>query len=86
MALADNKTSEANLEWDFETIQEELPTEMLEDWGVELPEDKIQEDVDLSGDIKETYEVIISCNGEEEQEKIFNELTKNGHECRILTL
>ena len=34
MALADNKTSEANLEWDFETIQEELPTEMLEDWGM----------------------------------------------------
>ena len=34
MALADNKTSEANLEWDFEMMQEELPTEMLEDWGM----------------------------------------------------
>lgn len=34
MALADNKTSEANLEWDFEMMQEELPNEMLEDWGM----------------------------------------------------
>ena len=30
MALADNKTSEANLEWDFETLQEELPTSHIE--------------------------------------------------------
>jgi len=42
MALADNKTSEANLEWDFEIMQEELPTEMLEDWGIELLEDEIE--------------------------------------------
>lgn len=86
MALADNKTSEANLEWDFEMMQEELPTEVLEDWGIELTEDKTESEEDLSDRVMESYEVIISCSGEIEQEQIFLELTKKGYECRVLTL
>jgi len=42
MALADNKTSEANLEWDFETMQEQLPAELLEEWEMQLPEEELE--------------------------------------------
>ena len=50
MALADNKTSEANLEWDFEMMQEELPTEMLEDWGVQQWEQPDEVDYSILDD------------------------------------
>ena len=42
MALADNKTSEANLEWDFEMMQEQLPAELLEEWQMQLPEEELE--------------------------------------------
>ena len=37
-------------------------------------------------DVKSTYEIIIECQNETEQEEYFNELTEQGYKCRVLTL
>ena len=50
-------------------------------------EDDIKEEPkDFSDDLKETFEVIVSCGNEEEQEETFNYLTKKNYICRVLTL
>ena len=46
-----------------------------------------QEDIkDLSDDLKEVYEIVITCENERHQEELFNRFTKEGLKCRILTL
>ena len=41
---------------------------------------------DLSSKVKETYEVIIECNDEAMQERVFEKLESEGYKCRVLTL
>ena len=81
-------------EWDWDIIANEWDNEQLEDWGMEIvgfddgfeDEQEPKEDVDLSDKIEETFEVIITCGNESEQEATFEELTKKGYRCRVLTL
>lgn len=79
--------------WDWDLIANEWNTEQVEEWGLDLPlfdseeaETESKEDKDLSNDLKETFEVIIECGNEEEQEATFDYLTKKGYVCRVLTL
>jgi len=53
---------------------------------VEETELEPKEDVDLSDTLKETFEVIVQCGNEDEQESTFEYLTKKGYTCRVLTL
>jgi len=79
-------------EWDWELIANEWDAEELEDWGLDVPnfgsEDEFtdKEHKDLSDDLKETFEVIIECISEREQEAVFNSMIKDGYKCRVLTL
>lgn len=79
-------------EWDFEMLANEWDVEQLEEWGLDLPIDfntevlEQKEQKDLSDDLKETFEVIITCGNESEQEATFEDLTKKGFICRVLTL
>ena len=76
-------------EWDYDILANEWDQDELTDWGMELPPDWGEsggEQKDLSDELKETYEVIISCSGEEQQEKVYNKLISEGYECRVLTL
>lgn len=49
------------------------------------PEEE-KEDPPKNIDIKSTYEIVIECQNEIEQEEYFNELTEQGYKCRVLTL
>jgi ParB-like chromosome segregation protein Spo0J len=76
-------------EWDWEQLANEWDSEQLEAWGLDIPAfetDEILEQKDLSDELKETYEVIITCGNESEQEATFEDLTKKGFICRVLTL
>jgi len=80
-------------EHDWDALANEWDSEELESWGLDVPtfEDDIEdveekEDVDLSDKIEETFEVIVSCGNESEQEATFEYLTKKGYKCRVLTL
>lgn len=77
-------------EWDIEELQDfGLECEFLEDnedmIGNE-DEGKNDEIEDFSSELTPQYKIEISFDNEEEQEKIYNELTERGLSCRILTL
>lgn len=52
MALADNATAKADLEWDEENLESEFEIEELKDWGVELDPVDLDEDEDENVDKK----------------------------------
>ena len=61
----------------------------LTDWGFKhidlgINVDKIQED--LSDKLELQYKIEVEVISEKEQEQLYNELTKKGYKCRILTL
>ena len=53
--------------------------------GDEEPEITVDQK-DLSEEVGETFEVVIACNDEREQEETYNKLVEEGYECRVLTL
>ena len=72
-------------EWDMDALANW--NEPLDDWGVDVPEPKEEEEKkDLSDSINQEYKVEVTCTCEDEQEILYNELTAKGYECRILTL
>lgn len=88
--LADNKVSEL-AEWDIDLLGDELDGIFdidMGDFGFDMTEEQETqtERDDLSDKVGETYEVIIECNNEEQQEQIYNKLIGDGYSCRVLTL
>ena len=86
--LADNKVSEL-AEWDIDLLGEELDGIFdidMSDFGFDLTEEEPPERDDLSDKVGETYEVIVECVNEIEQEQIYNKLIGDGYSCRVLTL
>ena len=90
--LAHNKLT-MNSDFDLELLNGELESILdidMGDFGFDLDfEDEDlepQEPKDLSDELKETFEVIIECKNEAEQEQVFYKLTEEGYNCRVLTL
>ena len=87
--LLANKTGEKAL-WDLELLPIELDGLDFEgyDFGFELeaPSAEIGEEKEPNIDLHDTFEVIITCQDEEEQEKVYNKLQEEGYECRLSTL
>ena len=79
-------------EFDWEQLATEWDVDELSDWGLDVPADwgqnevEEKEQVDLSDDLKETFEVIISCSDETHQEQVYNKMIADGFEVRVLTL
>ena len=76
-------------EFDMDILANEFNIDDLVDWGFKhidlgLNIDKIQKD--LSDKIDLQYKIEVEVISEKEQEELYNELTKRGYECRILTL
>lgn len=75
-------------EHDWDMLANEWDVDELKDWGLDIPIDwgDETEQKDLSNDLKETFEIIISAPNEQEQEVIYNRLIGEGYICRVLTL
>lgn len=84
---------------DWDLLGNEWDVTELEDFGLECDfltdnedmtdnedEGKNDEIEDFSSELTTQYKIEISFDNEEEQEKIYNELTERGLSCRILTL
>lgn len=75
-------------EWDNAMLANDWSAEELQEWGVELPKFKDEtekEHKDISGEVQSLFQIVIDCDDEWEQERIYNELSKN-YKCRVLTL
>lgn len=83
-----------NTDFDMDLLMEELENiEIIDmedfDFSLDIEEDettKTPKENDLSGEIYDTYEVIIECQNELEQEELYNRLIQEGLKCRVLTL
>ena len=76
-------------EWDFEMLANEWDVEQLEEWGFDVPNFDIDNEIDskdLSSTIDNLYRIEIICKDEEHQENTYNKLIEQGYECRLLTL
>ena len=75
--------------WVCIQAQCECDSVQLAEWGLDVwqnEDDEQNNDVnDISDNINEEYRVEIELTSEREQEQVFNELTKKGYKCRILT-
>lgn len=77
MALADNATSAANLEWDVELIEDTVGINTAEEWGLDewdTPEDEEKE---------ESCTVEVKCNSQEEAFALCGKLTEQGYDCKL---
>ena len=80
-------------EWDWDMLANEWEATDLADWGVDFPQDwgnadetNASQQKDKSNELTQEFIVEAHCINETEQEKLYNELTNQGYECRILTL
>ena len=90
-AMKDNGSFGA---WDWDELANNWDDMPLADFGIpafptpddddDMPEP--EEKTDLSDELDFKFRLEITCVNEAEQEKMYNELTKRGFTCRILTL
>tara|TARA_R110001583_G_scaffold12606_7_gene55738 strand:- start:5323 stop:5835 length:513 start_codon:yes stop_codon:yes gene_type:complete len=74
-------------EWDWDMLANEWDNKELNDWAMDVPKFELTEDdKDYSNILIESLRVEVEMENEEEQEKLYNELTQKGYKCRILTL
>lgn len=90
--LADNKVSE-KAQWNMELLDEELANLDIdmeqygfEDLNIAIDEELTDETSDTHFNYKEQYGVIVMCKNEEEQELIYNRLTSEGYECKVVAV
>jgi hypothetical protein len=79
--------------WDWDVLANEWESEQLDDWGVDVWEvnaenndDGKKDEIDLSDNVQFEFKLEIDCGSEETQQQLYDEFTKKGYPCRILTL
>lgn len=88
--LADNKVGEIS-EWDLDLLAEELEgiTELdMSEFAFDLDAEKEDkpERKDLSEEVGEMYQIVVECQNETEQERLYNKFVGDGLSCRTLIL
>lgn len=74
-------------EWDWDMLSNEWEADLLEQWGLDVPNfEEAKELNDLSDSIISMFKIEVNCSSEEEQENTYNKLIELGLECRLLTL
>ena len=77
--------------WDFDILANDWSDLPLDDWGVDLPADWLEEgepepDEPSEPDFISRFEVVVECRGEVDQQSVYNKLQEMGYTCRILSL
>ena len=95
-AIADNRTAEL-AEWDEDTLAAQLNGLLTESEDIALaagftpeeieamlalPED---EDEPAQVDLSSKWEIVVTCESEADQQKVFDMIEKEGYKCRVLT-
>ena len=75
-------------EWEWDILANEWNSLDLSEWGLDVwqnEDDKETPIKDISNNISDEFRVEVELTSEKEQEALFNDLTKKGYKCRILT-
>lgn len=78
-------------EWDWDMLANEWDMEYLKDWGVDVPIDWGNETEKTINDKSDKlnvngFKIEVELENETQQERLYNKLTEEGYQCRILTL
>lgn len=98
MALADNATAKANIEWDTEALAADWNSDELDGWGVGadwgeggIPNNSLSsekkdpfDDDGITG--KNAYGVIIMCETDVAQQAVFEKMEADGYTCKIVVV
>lgn len=96
LRLADNKVAEFS-EWEMNLLGEELG-ELAEISDIDMGDFGFDDNLDKIGDeeeneteekgvnLSETFQIIVECENETEQQEIFEKLSGEGYRCRLSTL
>jgi hypothetical protein len=88
-AIADNRTAEL-AQWDPEALSALLAEPGIGDLSFDGDELRklLSQDEDDPTDLKirESFQVAVDCEDEEEQKEIYDHLTGQGYKCRLLTM
>ena len=89
LRIADNQTN-AETGFDFDVLANDIDGLDFEgfdfDFGIDAEDEDEQEKELVEAKYNEKISVVIDCTNEDEAERIYNELTEGGYECRISTL
>ena len=88
--LADNKLA-LNAGWDDEMLKNELESLKAMDFDLSLAgfeDDDTSESSNENNqsEVFETFQILIDCDSENQQQLIFEELTEKGYKCRVQSL
>jgi len=94
-AIADNRTAELAA-WDTTALDRLLRTinvgdedlqqmlgDLASDTGLVPPEEE-EQDASPAADLRDTWQILVTCRDESEQLALLEQLTTDGHECRAL--
>lgn len=78
-------------EWDWESLANQYDIEVLQDWGLDVPIDWGNETEKTINDKSDKlnvngFKIEVELENETQQERLYNKLTEEGYQCRILTL
>jgi hypothetical protein len=71
-------------EWDWDQLANEWDADELSDWGLDLPKEPIEGEV--NEDYAPGFRIVVECTSEAQQREYYDEITKLGIECKPLTL
>lgn len=95
LKVLDNRTNELNYNADLTATREQLAALEIEPSDVGYSVEELQADGEAppvlapeepERRLGESFSVVIDCNDEQHQQKVYEEMRGAGHDCRLLTL
>ena len=98
-AIADNRTTDTS-EWDFDKLAKQLASlqnemdfdHLTTGFDDQQIEDAINTALHIESpnlrdiEIPDTYQLLVACKNEDQQQQLFEQLDQEGYACRVLTL
>jgi len=67
-------------EWDWDLLANEWDIDMLNDWGIDVPNFDVEEPIDETPEKEDKLMINVRCENEESQEALYQYLIKAGYD------
>jgi len=75
-------------EWDWELVANIWEIEELAEWGLDVPQfgvEDLGDPFEAEVSKNQTFKIEVICDNQRKQDKLYNELTEKGFECRRIS-